>query len=79
MTRIEVHPDSQDQGIGTAVMRQVLLEAGEAGKAVSLHVITINPGRRLYRRLGFKIVNESETRILMKATRGLGRDRPRGD
>lgn len=67
VTRIEVHPDAQNQGIGTAVLRQILQEAGEVGKAVSLHVFGINPARRLYERLGFRPLSGHDGRILMKA------------
>ena len=78
-SRIEVHPDSQNQGIGTAVLRQVLHEAGQADKAVSLHVFEINPARGFYERLGFRALSAQDGRILMKATpqRGL-EDSPLG-
>lgn len=67
VTRIEVHPDWQNRGIGTAVVRQVLKQAREEAKTVSLHVREINPARRLYRRLGFITSDQFEDRILMKA------------
>jgi len=46
-------PEHRGRGLGTAVMRDLLDEAAEAGKAVALHVETTNPAMRLYRRLGF--------------------------
>ncbi len=66
VTRIEVHPDRQNQGIGTVVMRQLLDQAHEAGKAVSLHVFEINPARSLYRRVGFMTVSAHEGRLFMR-------------
>lgn len=66
VTRIEIHPDWQNRGVGSAVMRQVLAQAAVEGKAVSLHVFEINPARRLYERLGFVTSDEQENRILMR-------------
>lgn len=68
VTRIEVHPDWQNRGIGAAVMRDVLQQAKEEGRAVSLHVFEINPARKLYQSLGFVAFEQDEGRILMKAT-----------
>lgn len=67
VTRIEVRPDWQNRGIGTAVMRNVLQQARDEDKTVSLHVFEINPARRLYRRLGFVTAEQHDDRILMKA------------
>lgn len=67
VTRIEVHPDWQNRGIGTAVLRRVLQQTREEGKTVSLHVFEINPARRLYHRLGFVTSDQHEGRILMQA------------
>ena len=50
---IALLPEHRGRGFGTALMRDLLDEATEAGKAVSLHVETSNPAMRLYRRLGF--------------------------
>ncbi|HEX6302200.1 MAG TPA: GNAT family N-acetyltransferase [Acidimicrobiia bacterium] len=66
VTRIEIHPDWQNRGIGSAVMQQVLDQAAVDGKAVSLHVFEINPAFRLYERLGFATAGKHEDRILMK-------------
>lgn len=66
VTRIEVHPDRQNQGIGTVVMRQLLDQAHEAGKAVSLHVFEINPARGLYHRLGLITASAHEGRLFMR-------------
>lgn len=68
VTRIEVHPDWQNRGIGAAAMRDVLQKANKEGRAVALHVFEINPARRLYQSLGFVALDQHEGRILMKAT-----------
>lgn len=68
ITRIEIRPDRQGQGIGTAVLQRLLDQAHEAGKAVSLHVFESNPARKLYRRLGFTVTSGDSGRLLMTAT-----------
>lgn len=44
----------------------VLREAGQAGVAVELSVLKVNPARRLYERLGFVQVSEGEHSYLMR-------------
>jgi ribosomal protein S18 acetylase RimI-like enzyme len=41
------------QGIGGAILRDVMADAHVHGKAASIHVEKQNPARRLYLRLGF--------------------------
>ena len=67
VTRIEVRPDRQGQGIGTTVLRRLLEQGHEAGKAVSLHVFERNPAGELYRRLGFTVTGEADGRVSMRA------------
>lgn len=50
---------AQRNGIGGAIMRDVLALAGEAGKGVSIHVEKNNPARRLYDRLGFTVAADA--------------------
>ena len=44
---------SRGQGIGTAIMSDLIEKAGEAGMTMSLFVEPNNPARQLYARLGF--------------------------
>ena len=46
--------EHRGQGIGGRLIREILEEAGAAGKRVRLHVELNNPVRRLYARLGFQ-------------------------
>jgi ribosomal protein S18 acetylase RimI-like enzyme len=64
---IEVLPECQGRGIGTFVMRLVLREAHLRGKPVALQVLKVNPARRLYERLGFITMAETETHYQMRA------------
>jgi GNAT superfamily N-acetyltransferase len=45
--------EQRGQGIGTALMQNVLRYADDLGLPVSLHVEPFNPALRLYQRLGF--------------------------
>jgi len=50
---IALLPDYRNQGIGSALVREVLEEAAREGKFVSLHVEEASPAKRLYGRMGF--------------------------
>ncbi len=58
LTHIELLPEYQGRGIGTAIIREILEEARHANLPATLMVLTMNPARRLYERLGFKTVGE---------------------
>ena len=64
---IEILPAYQGRGMGTELIRGVLTEALDNGKPVTLQVLKVNPARRLYERLGFAVVGETETHYLMRA------------
>lgn len=59
--QIQIHPSRQGQGIGEAVLRELLIEAAQEHVPVSLSVLHGNPARRLYERLGFRLASETET------------------
>jgi len=63
---IEILPDYQGCGLGTAVLREVIAEAAARDLPVTLQVLKINHARRLYERLGFAITGETETHYLMR-------------
>ena len=52
-------------GIGGRLMQNILAEAAEAGIMVRIHVERANPARRLYDRLGFRLVEEGEVYDLL--------------
>jgi GNAT superfamily N-acetyltransferase len=51
-------PEFQGQGIGTALLSQLIEEGRAVGKRVTIHVEKFNPARRLYARLGFREVQD---------------------
>ncbi len=66
ISHIHVLPEYQNRGIGTAVLKDILRGAEERGLPVALRVLRGNPAKRLYQRLGFTAVEETETHTRMR-------------
>ncbi len=67
LTQIQLHPQYQGHGIGAALIKRLLDEASMAGTRVDLDVLRANPAKRLYERLGFRVVAEDTHSYLMRA------------
>lgn len=68
LANIQIAPDCQNHGIGTAVVREVLADARGAKLPVRLQVLKTNPrARRLYERLGFKLSDETTSHWVMRS------------
>ena len=64
---IYILPEYQNQGLGSALIREVIAEAEKAGRPLTLQVLKANhPARRLYERLGFAVTAEKLTHYIMK-------------
>ena len=64
---LEIAPEMQGRGLGTAVMRRVLADAASRGLPVTLQVLKANEGaRRLYERLGFQVTGQVERHLRMR-------------
>jgi ribosomal protein S18 acetylase RimI-like enzyme len=63
---IYLSPKWQDQGLGTAIIGDLLASAKTLGKQVSLQVLKVNPARQLYERLGFSVFAETDTHFKMR-------------
>jgi ribosomal protein S18 acetylase RimI-like enzyme len=63
---IALAPGFRGRGIGTALLRELIEEAGSSGRALSIHVERQNPARSLYDRLGFVPAGEHGVYVLMK-------------
>jgi ribosomal protein S18 acetylase RimI-like enzyme len=63
---IALLPAHRGRGLGTALLRDLMDEATVAGKAVSIHVEKNNPAMQLYRRLGFRTVEDKGVYDLMR-------------
>lgn len=65
---IEIVPAYQGQGLGTRLIVDLLTEAQNRGKSLTLHVLKANPrARALYERLGFITIEERTERYVMRA------------
>ena len=58
VVQLQLLAELQGAGIGTAVLQDALTEARLANVPVSLSVLKVNPAKRLYDRLGFKLIRE---------------------
>lgn len=64
---IQLRPGSQGHGIGTSIIRKLQREAARHDVPLDLNVEKDNPhARRLYERLGFTHVGESESEYQMR-------------
>jgi ribosomal protein S18 acetylase RimI-like enzyme len=63
---IALLPAHRDRGFGAALLRDLMDEARACSKAVSIHVEKHNPAMRLYRRLGFQVVEDKGVYDLMR-------------
>lgn len=66
--QIQVLPCFQGKGIGEKVIQRLLAEAKSQNTDVSLSVLKCNPAKKLYERIGFSVIEESEIKFKMKFT-----------
>ncbi|HEX7278248.1 MAG TPA: GNAT family N-acetyltransferase [Solirubrobacterales bacterium] len=59
-------PEHRGRGIGGELMRELVEEADQRGVKTSIHVERFNPARRLYDRLGFEPVSETDVYLLLE-------------
>jgi len=63
---ISLLPEIRGKGLGRRLLANVIDEAAGLGAPVTLHVARRSPARRLYERLGFRIVNEDAMNAFME-------------
>lgn len=66
LIQIQLLATSRRQGLGKALLNELLVEAKAARKSVVLGVLCANPARRLYERLGFRVVGQSNFAYQMR-------------
>jgi ribosomal protein S18 acetylase RimI-like enzyme len=67
LANIQIHPDFQNRGLGTAVVRTVLESGHTLRRPVRLQVLKVNAAaQQLYLRLGFTAYGETLTHVLMR-------------
>ncbi len=66
LANIALLPDYQSQGIGSRIIRSLMSIARRRCLPIRLKVLKSNPAIQLYRRLGFKCYDETETHYWMQ-------------
>jgi len=66
LLRIELDPQLQGRGIGSAVVTDLQAQAAAEGLRMILDVFSGNPARRLYERLGFRETGQDGPSIRME-------------
>lgn len=63
---ISLLPAARGQGIGGALLADVVAAAAAAGRKATMQVERSNPARRLYARLGFVVAGETDVHLLLE-------------
>jgi GNAT superfamily N-acetyltransferase len=63
---IALLPEYRSSGVGGEIIQGLLDEAGRAGKPFRIHVIKTNRAKRLYDRMGFKEIADTEAHYVME-------------
>ena len=64
---IEILPEFQNKGIGTQLLKNIISFSRQNNKIVSLQVLKANTrALKLYKYLGFHVINENDTHLKMK-------------
>lgn len=66
---IALMPERRGAGLGGAILADLIAEADEQGLGVTLQVDAGNPARRLYERLGFRVLEEQLPYLRMERIR----------
>jgi ribosomal protein S18 acetylase RimI-like enzyme len=68
LARIELHPDHQQRGIGSRLIRNLLQQARRQGHVLTLDVLTVNQrAQALYRRMGLhEVARHGENNIKIR-------------
>ncbi|MFX0208486.1 MAG: GNAT family N-acetyltransferase, partial [Candidatus Hodarchaeota archaeon] len=63
---IEISPEYQNKGIGSKLIRDLIKRGSQEKKTIELQVFKVNQRAfKLYKKLGFKLVAETETHYQM--------------
>lgn len=63
---ITLLPEHRNRGVGSFLLHQIMVEAKEAGKPVTIYVETFNPSLRLFQRLGFTPIQQEGFHLLLQ-------------
>ena len=65
--QLQIEPEFQRRGLGASVVRELQRDAKASGVVLLLSVLSVNPALSLYRRLGFKVLHESNGMVEMQS------------
>lgn len=63
---ITLMPEYRNRGVGSFLLGQIMAEAKDAGRPVSIYVETFNPSLRLFQRLGFTPIQQEGFHLLLQ-------------
>jgi GNAT superfamily N-acetyltransferase len=63
---ITVLPEHRRKGIGTPLIKDLMVESAQAAKPLNIWVESFNPSHRLFERLGFSVVEDDRVNHLME-------------
>lgn len=67
VNNIQILPKYQNLGIGSYLLQKIIAKAKHSGKSVTLQVLKSNlKAKKLYERLGFKIIKDADYHFQMK-------------
>jgi ribosomal protein S18 acetylase RimI-like enzyme len=66
LVELQILPEWQDRGLGSALIDRQLSEARARGVPIRLRVLRENRARALYQRKGFVVTGENDTHYLME-------------
>jgi ribosomal protein S18 acetylase RimI-like enzyme len=64
--QLQLCPSMQGRGIGSELLRRLILEAEAAKAQLQLSVLRNNPARRLYESLGFTVIGSDASEYFMR-------------
>jgi len=63
---ITITERERSKGTGSAVLKEILREAHQAGKPTIIYVENFNPSTRLFERLGFRVASAKDFQLLLE-------------
>lgn len=77
MVDIALIPEARGTGVGRAIIEALIATAATSGRGVGIFVERFNPALRLYRRLGFTEISETEVYLEMERKYQSADDQPK--
>ena len=65
LARLFIRPQFQNRDFGTQIMQEILMRADQKRLPIRLRVLRVNPARRFYHRIGFRLAAEDATHYTM--------------